>query len=534
MKSVFQEARAERRESRTRFGRFRSGKLAPVMGLQVEGSEGGVVSQTITMELDPIAGRLVSPVWGEFISVFVPAQAIDAIKDPEADYAGMTEVLREKFLGANPVFPLEVEGELSKRMKVNPIKIAGAPATLRVTEAYRLAHNAAVNYLRQRLYTYAGLITHANTGVTPALISQTVLEKFNAVLDPDDRINGRVDLSIPNMQLPVTGIGINSGASFGTVAQTVRTNQPGNEPGDPGGLDNYTVRLAMSSSNMSVKGTATDGYPDIWAHLSGASAGNVSLVDFYNAEKKDRLTRTMRKIVDDNPQYGEEQVVRWAHGLSVDMGKIPFVIHEERRMFGRDLVTASDKAGVEADTMRSDMVLRMSFTVPIPKTELGGVIVTFACVKPDEVLASQPHPIGTRPWGARNFAADQLQLDPVPVRMRELDSGISDAAQATIAFYTGYNALSQYYVDYGPSRTLDPETVENKTAIWQLQVPLSVTPSNILYPETLSQYPFADQNAEVCLYTISCQARFLTPIVFGPTPVETLAAIDGEDLFEEE
>lgn len=506
----YQTTRNVRRESRTLVGRFRAGKLAPVMAVAVKGNEGGMLSQHITLELDPIAGRMLTPIYGEVISVFVPVQAIDAIKNPEADYAGLTEVIREKLLSGNPLFGLENEGEVSKRCGVNPRSIGGVK---RVNEMVRLGHNAAVNYLRQRTYVYAELITNiAQDSVTRALLSTTVLARLNGVLDPDDGINGSVQLDIPSMNLPVHSADIIHHATYTSNKQV------------PAG---GTTGVAGAAGNW-------DWNDKIWAELNGAAAGNVSLSDFYNAEKMDRLTRTMRTIVDENPEYGEEMVLRWAHGLSVDAGRTPFVIYENRDAFGRTIVPAMDTAGVEDDVKRSDMARTITFSVPIPRTELGGVIYTFACVKPDEAIISQPHPILSDVWGADNFVADELALDPVPVTIRELDSDCTAGEEATVAMYTGLNALKQNYVAYGLARQLDPETVESKTVVWQLELPMSVTPASILYPTDLEQYPFADQLAEVCTYSIASNVVMQTPMIFGPTPVEELAIIGDEDLFDTE
>ncbi|RWR47183.1 hypothetical protein EOW66_17320, partial [Sinirhodobacter huangdaonensis] len=76
----YQDARNVRREARTLVGRFRGGVLAPVMAVAVRGNEGGFVSQKVTFELDPIAGRMITPIYGELTSVFVPVQAMDAIR----------------------------------------------------------------------------------------------------------------------------------------------------------------------------------------------------------------------------------------------------------------------------------------------------------------------------------------------------------------------------------------------------------------------------------------------------------------------
>jgi hypothetical protein len=510
----YQTPRGTRRENRTLVGRFRGGKLAPVMAVAVRPSEGGTLSQSVTMELDPIAGRLITPVVGEMISVFVPVPAADFIRDPDAAYAGMSEVIREKLLSGNPLFGLEDEGEISKRCGVNPRSIGGVK---KVSEIVRLSHNAAVNYLRQRKYDKASLLPHTSTAITPALIAQTVLDRMNGVLDPDDRINGSVNLELPSMNLPVNNLYRDAGSQTKSIREIL----------PDGSLDTATAS-SQSASAMFVKNPAEP----IYAELNAVTAGNVSLVDFYNAEKMDMLTRKMRQIVDDNPEFGEEMVLRWAHGLSVDTGKTPFVIAEKRQIFGRNIVGATDQAGILADTMRSDMMLQMQFTVPVPRTELGGIIVTFCSLKPDETLQSQPHPFLSDNWGLDNFVSDELALDPVPVTIRELDSDCTSGQESTVSMYIGHNGLKQTYVHYGLNRHLDPTTVENKTALWQLQIPMSVTPETILYPENLDHYPFADQNAEVCTYTVNSSAVIQTPLIFGPTPVEQLAVIGDENLFE--
>lgn len=520
----YQTPRNTRRESRTLTGRFRGGKQVPVMAVAVRGNEGGILSQSVTLELDPIAGRMITPISAELTSVFVPVQGIDAIKDPDAAYAGMTEVIREKFLSGNPLFGLENESEISKRCGVNPRSVNGVK---KVNEMVRLAHNAAINYLRQRKYVKATKILADNMVITPAMIGQTVLERLNGVLDPDDRINGMIQLELPDVQLPVTGIGLASGLTV-NANQTVRETASGNV------VYPNSVVQGNGSHRVKVDATGPNYQPEVFAQLNGVEAGGVSLTDFYNAQEMDRLVRTMRSIVDANPEYGEEMILRWAHGLSVDSGHIPFVISHQTQNFGRTIVPAIDTAGVQDDVMRSDMMLQLNFTVPIPKTELGGIIITFAVLKPDETLSAQPHPYLSDVWGPDNFVADELALDPVPVTIRELDSDCTAAQEATVSMYTGLNALKQTYVHYGLCRQTDPETVENKTAMWQLEIPMSVTPDNILYPENLSHYPFADQLAEVCTYTITSTCVVQTPMIYGPTPVEELAIISEENIFEQD
>lgn len=513
----YQNPTTKRRESRSLGGRFRGGKLAPVMATALRESESAILSQQINFELDPIAGRMITPITAEMIAVYVPLQAIDALKNPESDYAGNTEVVRDKLLSGTPLFGLEDEGEISKRLGINPRSVGGVK---KVNEVGRLAHNAAVNYLRQRKYVNTVKVLAENMNVTPALISQTVLDRLNGVLDPEDRVNGAVQLDLGNVRMPVEGVGVEYNA---TPVTTPGWNDTENDrAADSHYFSDHAagIRLAIAEEN---------GRPAVYAVGEGQNAGGISLTDFYNAELMDSLTRQMRQIVDDNPEYGEEMVTRWAHGLSVDGGKTPWVIHQSQKMFGQQFRRATD--GANLDVAQSDMMQTIDFTVPIPPTELGGVVITFAAIKPDETLASQPHPYLSDVWGAQNFVSDEMARDPVPVTIRELDSDCLQADEETRALYVGYNGLKKAYISYGFNRHLDPTTVEAKTAIWQLEVPMSVTPESVLYPEELEHYPFADQLAEVCTYQVMSQATINTPTVFGPTPVEELAQIETDNLF---
>ncbi len=539
----YQKPRNKRREQRTLVGRFRSGRLNPVLVTAVRGNESGMLSQSITLELDPIAGRPITPIWGEVVSVFVPVQAIDALKNPAADYAGMTEVLREKLLSGAPLFGLEAENEISQRCGVNPRAIGDVKM---VNEAIGIGHNAAVNHLRQRKYHKATPLGGLTRTVTSALLGQTILERLNAVLDPEDRVNGMVNFQTGTITAPLTGaLAVNN-----LFTPTVNNaNRPIlQDATNPVTVISSEVRSRPMTSVAGVAATTANSTPLIhrvggpvpnvdlssaFANLSGLNVGSVSLTDFYNAEKMDKLTRMMREIQDANPEYGDEIVLRWVHGLNVDGGKVPYVIYQKTMEFGKNIVPAMDSGGVTNDLMRSDMMLQTSFTVPVPKTELGGLIYTFCVVKPDETLATQPHPILSDVWGLDNFVADELALDPVPVTIREINSNALPAQQTTVVCYTGLNALKANYIHYGLARNLNPTTIENKTVVWQIEIPASVSPDSILYP-TLVQYPFADQNAEICRYAITSSMVLDTPMIIGPTPVEELALIEDADIFEDQ
>jgi hypothetical protein len=525
MRSKYMQPRSMRREFRSNAGRFKGGKLAPVAASVLRESESAVLRQRVTYELDPVAGRMITEISADVIAVYVPALAIDALKNPSDDYPGNAEVFRQKLLSGATVFDLEPEGEISQRCGINPRPISG---TLMVNEAIRIAHNAAVNFLRQRKYVKATQLLASSTAMTPALVASTVLDRLNAVLDPEDRVNGAVNLS---GNIPVKGIGLLDPNATTASGETVKqTGGTGTESMDGWRIKDEGSSVVQGESKLVLEEDADNaGFPGIFAELSGADS--MSLSDFYTAEKMDRLTREMRELIDKNPQYGEELVNRFAHGLDVDVGNQPFVLYEKTAILNRSVRSAMD--GANLDVQQTDMVAQHEFTVPVPRNEFGGVIITFASVRPDEVLASQPHPIASDVWAARNYVADELAVDPVPVTVRDLYSDADVGDENTVTCYVGNNHLLKTYMHYGFTRNLDPLDVEDKTALWQLEVPMSVTPDSVIYPETLSHYPFNDQNAEVVTYTAETVLTVATPIIFGPVPVEELAEIETSDIFED-
>jgi hypothetical protein len=522
----YQRPRSMRTEARTIVGRTRGGKLQPVMAVPFRESESGMLEQSVTVELDPIAGRLITPVTAEITAVYVPALAIHAMKYADQPFPGVAENFRQMLLSGQPVFTLEPENKVTKAMAVEPRAIGSQK---RVNEAVRIAHNAAVNYLRQRKHVNAAQIPLSNKKVTPALLGSTVLNRLNAVLDPEDRVNGSVDLSIPTMRLPVKGLGVTDQGS-GFIEDGTNVKLTGAHTGSPAGSWKSVGDYSNTDQIMIKEDPENPGYPNIEALFKGAGQ-KMSLVDLYNAEKIDALTREFRQIVDANPQYGEEIVTRLAHGLAVELGATPFVLYEKQQVFGMSLQRAMD--GPSLDKVQTNSVVDIDFTVPVPATEFGGIVVTFVSVKPDETIPHQPHPILSTEWGARNHVEDELVIDPVPVTIRDLHADAAEGVQQTIVCYVGNNHLEKNYVNYGFRRDFDRTTVEAKSAIWQIEVPFSVTPESVLYPAVLDHYPFADnsETAEPVEYTIRSRAQIMTPRVFGPTPVEELAEIEIENIF---
>lgn len=517
----FAQPKAVRREAISRAGTGRGGKLLPVSLTVFREGEGGLQQQSVNVNLDPIPGRLITAITGRAVTVMVPSLAMDALKNQGGQFPGNADIYRDKLTSGTPVFDLEPENEISRRIGVEPIKIAGQQ---RVSEVVRLAHNAAVNYLRRKLFVKAAQLNANSTAITPALLSQTALDRLGGVLQPEDRVNGMVNFKLQDKDLRVKGLGyLASGSS--------RVFEPNANVYETGGQTTQ-YEAAYHAAGIRVESAQGDAFPRLYAELRDLGTQGVSLADFYAAQRMDELTRRMRKVIDENPELGESIVARLAAGLAVDTGDQPYVVYDQERQFFTDPIAAQD--GPSLGKIVTEAGLQFDITVPVPRTEFGGVLITFISVTPDETLASQPHPQLTKPWTAPNHIADELVVDPVPVTIRELDSDCAAADEETVAFYARNHWEKELYLSWGFNRQIDPTTVEAETAVWQLEIPTSVTPENVLYPENLNHNIFADRQAEVVRYVVETSARITTPTVFGPAPVEELETLETFDVFDDQ
>lgn len=513
---------SRRRTAQDKGQRVKLGKLAGVMAYPFLAGESGIINQTVAIELNKIMGELESNIWAKVTSVYVPVQAVDALLNDADPNSGITEILRRKVMDGTPLFTLENEGEITKRLNINPKPIGG---NKRVSSVARIAYNVAVNHLRRRRYIYADVLTAANAVVTPAIINETVLDKYNAALDPDEHINGNVSLRLSDTDAPLKGIYQTDNSVVAAATPSFNSTAQGLEVGHSGN------RVGFKRKAGNPAGTSLD----IWADLSEVAAEGISLVDLYNAQNRDKLVRRMREIADANPEDGEDAILRWVYGLSTDTGQHPFVVYEERKSLVDMRQNAVDGAGMVDDIRTAHVLGAFQANIVVPRTELGGVVITLVQVTPDEYIDQMPHPILTDDWSVANRASAAMKMDPEIVIAREMYADVSTPAGETLPlFYTGHNERKRNYVDYGFSRQVDPSTVENKTVMWQYAIPAGVTPSNILYPETFVQYPFADQNAENALVRVKSTVSVATNMFFGPSPVETVAIVDDENIFDEE
>lgn len=528
----FQQPRSRRREYQSPAGHFPAFTLQPLCAVPFMGSESGTVRQAINLSLNRIQGGLLTEIHAEVVCVYVPALAAYELLNESDPTAGYTEAFRQMLLSGQTPFPLEEENDISKHLGVQPRSVNGQKM---VSSLLRVAHNCAVNHLRRMKHEDAETVPASNLGVTNALLSSTILERFNAVLDPDNRINGAVSLS---GKLPVQGLGLRSD-TIGITADNpalsriesdgeVQQNSQWGITGIDDTAGNYQAQLFVQED------PDNPGQPNIHVDF-GNSGMAMTLEDFYNVKRVDSITRSLRQIMDEHSSMSDDIIAKMSYGLHVEVEKEPFVAYQRRWRINRTMSGAMDGAGMTAEIQVTDNSTQHEWALAVPANEFGGVLITFVQVTPDEVLDGQPHPILTAPWEQKNFLAEEVAKDPVPVAARELTNDFGNGPdqipvnnETTTMMYTGLNEMYRNYTNYGFTRATDMSQVENKNSVWQYPLPVNGGPANVVYPDGLEQTPFIDTVGDACKYNFTSATLVNTPMIYGPTPIENLPELTDE------
>jgi len=259
-------------------------------------------------------------------------------------------------------------------------------------------------------------------------------------------------------------------------------------------------------------------YPLITTDLGGAS--EITLRDMQKSKMLDQLIRQFAGMIKSDPLHGEEAVARAIYGLSVDYDDDCQVMY---RMV-HELVPAHSRPtdGASMNDVQASFALNSRFATLVPKSELGGQLVTLVSVKPMETLTEQPDPHQTETWALVNRVHDELELDEQLVTRADLESDVATIDEDSPAFWVGHNRLKHGYNSSGPN-VQQTNLVEQKSSMWLYQVPTSVTPENVSYPASITMYPFANWSGSHAEYTIEQRAMISTPLNKGPNPVEKIA-----------
>lgn len=479
------------------FGGMEAAKFHPLAICKFDPDEGGTVQSVLDLMLAPVDGHMRSNAYAEVIQVFVPYQAMEVLERDDLLDAGVTEMTRRRLMEGT-VIPLENEGTITQAAYVHPKKIGGVK---KVDRTARLAYLAAVNHLRRMAYYDAAQVTKSETAILPALLTANVLERFDGVLDPERQIDGAINLT---GDLPLRGY-VRTGDGQGAVTAVA-----------PDG----TNLGSQAVSQVAI----VDGQSDqLLSSLEGV--GNITLRDMIQSKLLDGIVRKFAQHIKDDPLHGEEAVARAIYGLSVDYDddcQVMYrMVHELKPAHSRPT------DGASMNDVQANYALNSRFATLVPKSELGGQLVTLVAVKPMETMTEQPDPHQTKTWALINRVHDELELEEQLVTRADLESDVAAIDEDTPAFWVGHNRLKHGYMTSGPN-VQQTNLVEQKSSMWLYPVPSSVTPENVSYPASISMYPFANWNGSHVEYTFEQRATISTPLNKGPNPVEKIALFQAQ------
>jgi len=493
------------------YGGFDAVTFQPVACCRFRPNEGGQVITPISVSLAPVSGELRSKVNVQVLQVFVPYQALDKLENPENEHAGNTEAIKKNFTAGLAGIGLEAENAITKACYSHGIQTG---AGVMVQKSIRLAYIAACNHMRQTVYHDAELLENDHTGFVRATLSASVLQRFDGVLDPEPLADGAINLT---GDLPVTGI-YGRSANPGEVTSNTSFVDAN---GDSAVGDRVSFAWDAAAQHQILVSRREDGSVAVEADLSGA--GEFTLRDLMEGRKMEGLIRGFAEIVKNDPVHGEEAVRRALYGLSMDVRDVPQVMFNQTYQLSPQMHQPMDAAGV--NEISGHFQMSDSIGTIVPRTELGGQLITMLVVRPLERMARQPDPAQTEVWQPINKVHDELQLAPVKLTRAQLESDVSAADRDTDSFHTGHNRIKLSYSASGVNEAQTDSSVQLKSSMWDYSIPVGLTPQNINYPETLPDgfmYPFAYWNGAEAEYTVMQSASIVTTLAAGPSPIERL------------
>lgn len=517
--NAFDGRRRLRNWRNTHFGGMQAVKSHPLAMCRFRPDEGGTVNTRLNVKLAPVSGYMRSNAYVDLYQIFVPYQAIEKMWLDTQDDAGVTEMTKRRLMEGN-FCPLGGESQISKACNIHPRSIGGSK---RVSASHHHAYNAAVNHLRRAAYYDAEQLPKTNYVIQPAILSANVLARFNGVLDPERQIDGAINLT---GTLPLKGIGRKSANtvtplaninSYEPIVPTDGTASNGTETE----LENYPNAYEVNAddwSNDLVIRVSDNGIPQLFVDMEGTS--EVTLRDMMKSQVIDGMIRGFAKILKDNPTHGEEIIERALYGLTVDFDDECQVLYHKTHTLSPMHQRPTDGASI--NDVSAHFELNTAFSTFVPRSELGGQLITIAMIKPVETLEAQPDPAQTEGWKLVNRVHDETQLDEVLLTRADLESDVAVADEDQPAFWVGHNALEHNYVTRG-ANAQQVAGVEVKSSMWTYEIPSSVTPENVSYPAAgIDMYPFFNWSGAHAEYTIDQVATISTSLAKGPNPVEKI------------
>lgn len=506
----------------SRFDRLRAvttgkaGKMIPLAFIPLLREDRLVrANMTVSVEMAETVRPLANSVYANFEAWFVPFAAFDRF-DSLVDYnraytkrAGPTGV--PAFI--NPA--AYAVNDIYKALGVH--HVPGAQHNPMLIEAYNTLVNFMYHDRSPALPTRLLTDTTLATGFWAA-------NRFSHIVPNYDRsfIDGIVPVAFGSAQPKVMGVGIMSGPqAAGSV--TIRESNGAQRSANGWMSEDDSTPNAGATRMVIEQGAA--GYPNIRVDLGGAVA-TLSLVNI-DLARQDAAFEAMRNKL--KAKNTDDVVELLMSGIAVpeELERQPWLLAARQARFGYTTRFATD--GPNLENSLTTGIAGAQFSLSMPRTNTGGVVMVFATVVPDQMferkrdpfLATMDHDL----WP--EYERDTLDVDKVD---NVLNADI-DTSHATPGGLFGYEPMNHKwnrdFIRVG-GKMHRPSAAsawhEDRAAMWVTE-PVNPTLAADFYLATsVNADPFKDKVSDHLTVLTSHEAVIEGNTVFGP-PLMELAPV---------
>lgn len=499
-----------------------AGKMTPVTAFPLLREDALKVS-TIFCKVDLMeaAEAVRNPIKVRFMAHFVPFLALskfDGGRD-EFDRSYM------KTAGANgqPVTPFfeTINAGAAGSIQIHKYLGLHAPANANVNDIYIRVYNLIYNWrLRNRSQTLfnAKKRLETATSLAPAFWSH---EQFKYIVpDWDDvAMEGSVDLSFTNAQIPVIGV---SGMNL------ERVDSPGNR-GVFMGTDSI-LRAGGAAPGATTAMKLASAASGIVADLAGASVkfslANIGLAKQaqWYADAKAQFEGLVQGDVPDNVA-----IDLLMQGISVPdkMWQQPILVADQTVIANLDKRWATDGANLSNAVVNGEAMATLNLVMP--RCPTGGIMMVTAEILPDQIFERMQDPllfttdVATLPNAMRD--------DMDPQKVERVSNGMLDTSHATPNGLFGYSPLNwKWQASYtrlggkffraAPSSTFN----QDRAQFWTVEVLDPAYNADFMISESMNQLPFVLLNVDVGEAQIMGSAVIEGNTVFGERLLENDSA----------
>ncbi|QCS37269.1 major capsid protein [Tortoise microvirus 78] len=317
----------------------------------------------------------------------------------------------------------------------------------------------------------------------PASRFQHIVPNFDQAV-----IDGEVALNLVNKRIPVMGIGV--GGNVTTAGQIVGIKESGSQTAP-------TWNHWFNGSNVGIKATGLNGFPDVWAELQ-ENGVTLSLSNLELAKK----TQAFAKIREQYNELDDEWVIDMLmDGLSIPNQalKQPILLGQQSAKFGQAKRYATDSGNLDESVVSG--LAALSMRLRAPRLHVGGVVMVTAEVVPEQLFERQKDPFFH--LGSVDELPEFMRDTLDPEKVEVVQNGFIDTSHATPNGTFGYAPLNHKWTTFGPrigGRFLRPTantaTDVARQRIWAVETVNPQLSQNFYVVSDIHLKPFVDQTTD--------------------------------------